>query len=214
VYELAVSVSKVIGTCTAEPPMQPGDGFAVRDGNITIPEGGYICMWALHSLLPVLALKERKIAEAGNEDWVWRVHHVQCPDPDGRVVFRIARTDEAKRASQCAALPSTAVRSGESSFSPGEKGPLKSLRVVVEEIRGKCTSGMVPGDHVTVHSGRLYIPAGRHFCLYALQAVLPFLPAKQRRLDDDDWLKEADRVICPDPAGNVILRIEAWAGHP
>ena len=89
-------------------------------------------------------------------------------------------------------------------------GGLRSLRVVVNEVRGKCTSGMKPGDHIVLHSGRLYLPAGHHFCLYALQAVLPFLPAKQRPLGQDDWLASADRVICPDPAGNVVLRIEPY----
>ena len=63
-------------------------------------------------------------------------------------------------------------------------------------------------DHFVLHSGRLYIPAERHFCLYALHAVLPMLPPKQRPLADWDWMKGADHVICPDPAGNVIMRIE------
>jgi uncharacterized repeat protein (TIGR04076 family) len=85
---------------------------------------------------------------------------------------------------------------------------LWNLRVVVEEVRGKCTSGMKPGDYFTLRRGRLYIPANRHFCLYALQATLPFLAAKQRPLEDGDWLKSANWIICPDPAGNVILRIE------
>ena len=91
-----------------------------------------------------------------------------------------------------------------------EAGPegLHDLRVVVEQVGGRCTSGMRPGVAFTLRSGRLYIPADHHFCLYALQAVLPLLPAKQRPLTDGDWLKGASRVICPDPAGNVILRIE------
>lgn len=67
---------------------------------------------------------------------------------------------------------------------------------------------MQPGDSFELHSGRLTIPAGRHFCLYALAAALPMLPAKQRALADGDWLKHAQHVICPDPAGNVIMRIE------
>jgi uncharacterized repeat protein (TIGR04076 family) len=67
---------------------------------------------------------------------------------------------------------------------------------------------MQPGDYFILRSGRLYIPADRHFCLYALHAVLPLLPAKQRLLEDGDWLKEDAHVICPDPAGNVIMRIE------
>jgi len=70
-----------------------------------------------------------------------------------------------------------------------------------------CTSGMRPGDYFDLRSGRLYIPPDRHFCLYALQAVLPMLPAKQRRLERGDWMRDAHHLICPDPAGNVIMRV-------
>ena len=76
----------------------------------------------------------------------------------------------------------------------------------VDVMRALCEEW--PGDYFLLHSGRLTIPAGRHFCLYALQAVLPFLAAKQRSLCHGDWLKDADRFICPDPAGNVIMRVE------
>ena len=96
-YELKVTVAKVLGTCTADPPMKPGDYFTVRDGDIRIPEGGYICLWALQSILPLLPAKERNIVEAKEDDWVWRVHHAQCPDPDGRVIFKIERVGELKK---------------------------------------------------------------------------------------------------------------------
>ena len=96
-YELKVTVIKVLGICTADPPMKPGDYFTVRDGDIRIPEGGYICLWALQSILPLLPAKERNIIEAEGHDWMWRVHHTQCPDPDGRVIFRIERVGELKK---------------------------------------------------------------------------------------------------------------------
>jgi carbon-monoxide dehydrogenase iron sulfur subunit len=92
-YELKVSVTKVMGACTANPPMKPGDYFTVKDGDIQVPEGGYICAWALHSLIPVLTPKEREIAEQKDADWMWRVKHVQCPDPAGRVVFQIEQVE-------------------------------------------------------------------------------------------------------------------------
>ena len=85
---------------------------------------------------------------------------------------------------------------------------LYDLKVTVEEVRGKCTSYLKPGDYFILRSGRLYIPADRHFCLYALHAVLPLLPAKQRAWEDGDWLKRDNHVICPDPAGNVVMHIE------
>ena len=85
---------------------------------------------------------------------------------------------------------------------------LHDIKVTVEEVKGKCTSGMKPGDYFILRNGRLYIPPDRHFCLWALHATLPLLPAKQRAWEDSDWLKRTNHVICPDPAGNVVMRIE------
>jgi uncharacterized repeat protein (TIGR04076 family) len=206
-YELRVVATKVVGTCTADPPVVPGDYFTVRDGDIRIPEGGSVCLWALQSVLPLITPKEREIAEAKDQDWMWRVHSAQCPDPAGRVIYRIERVrklDKGAQEGEKGPLPprSESVRRG------GSEGGLKALRVVVEEVGGKCTSGMRPGDYFVLRSGRLTIPAGRHFCLYALHAALPLLPAKQRPLAEGDWMKEDCHVICPDPAGNVVMRIE------
>ena len=202
-YELKVSVTKVLGECTANPPMKPGNYFTVCDGDIRIPEGGHICLYALQNLLPVITPKEREILEEKDEDWLWRVHHVQCPDPAGRVIFKIERMGKLKKP----AGGSEAQGRAQGEALERSEGSLRNLRVVVEEVKGKCTSGMQPGDCFDLRSGRLYIPADRHFCLYALHAVLPLLPAKQRSLEDGDWLKTAQHVICPDPAGNVIMRI-------
>jgi uncharacterized repeat protein (TIGR04076 family) len=212
-YALEIQVRKILGECTSSPPCEVGDTFSVRDGDIRIPEGRSICMWALQSMLPVITPKEREIVEKKDEDWMWRVHHVQCPDPKGRVIFKIERKGEIKK------IVSEADEDGEDlkSSSDGylqdfdaEINGLKNLRVVVEEVRGTCTSRLKAGDFFLLHGGRLYIPYQRHFCLYALHAVLPLLPAKQRPLEDGDWLKEDNHVICPDPAGNVIMRIETY----
>jgi uncharacterized repeat protein (TIGR04076 family) len=203
-YELKVTVTKVMGTCTADPPMKPGDYFMVRDGDITIPDGGYICMWALQSVLPLITPKEREIAEAHDQDWLWRVHHAQCPDPKGRVIFKIERVGTVDKGA--GRQRNEAVECGDGG--DGQSDSLRELRVVVREVRGKCTSGMQPGDCFYLRSGRLYIPPGRHFCLYALHAALPLLPAKQRPLAEDDWLRTDSQVICPDPAGNVIMTIQ------
>ena len=51
------------------------------------------------------------------------------------------------------------------------------------------------------------IPAGGHFCLYALAAVLPLLPAKQRQLPDCRLAGARILVACPDPEERLIMRI-------
>lgn len=83
------------------------------------------------------------------------------------------------------------------------------LRVTVERIEGRSVCGLEVGDYFEVtESSRVRIPEGRHFCLYALQAVLPLLPAKQRRLPDEDWLERDTLVCCPDPEERLVMRID------
>jgi uncharacterized repeat protein (TIGR04076 family) len=86
---------------------------------------------------------------------------------------------------------------------------LYDLRVTVERIEGRSVCGMRVGDYFELtESSRLRIPPGAHFCLYALQAVLPLLPAKQRDLPAGDWLEQDSLVCCPDPEERLIMRIE------
>jgi uncharacterized repeat protein (TIGR04076 family) len=86
---------------------------------------------------------------------------------------------------------------------------LFDLRVIVERIEGRSVCGLKPGDYFEVtDSSRISIPADRHFCIYALAAILPLLPAVQRRLADDDWLEHDTLVACPDPDERVLMRIE------
>ena len=91
----------------------------------------------------------------------------------------------------------------------GDETTLYDLRVTVERIEGRSVCGLEAGDYFELtESSRLRIPEGKHFCLYALQAVLPLLPAKQRRLADEDWLERDSLVCCPDPEERLVMRIE------
>ena len=86
---------------------------------------------------------------------------------------------------------------------------LFDLRVIVERIEGRSVCGFKPGDSFEVtESSHIRIPADRHFCIYALSAILPLLPAVQRRLAEDDWLEQDTLVACPDPDERVLMRIE------
>jgi uncharacterized repeat protein (TIGR04076 family) len=86
---------------------------------------------------------------------------------------------------------------------------LWDLRVTVESIEGRSVCGLAVGDYFELsRSSRLTIPAGRHFCIYALASVLPLLAAKQRAMDEDDWLAREALVCCPDPDEGLVMRIE------
>lgn len=86
---------------------------------------------------------------------------------------------------------------------------LYNLRVTVTEIRGRSVCGMRVGDWFELrNSSQLVLPEGRYFCIYALGAVLPLLAAKQRELDDNDWLASDNHVVCPDPDEGLVMRIE------
>jgi uncharacterized repeat protein (TIGR04076 family) len=86
---------------------------------------------------------------------------------------------------------------------------LWDLKVSVESIAGRPVCGLAVGDYFEItSSSRLSLPAGGHFCIYALAAVLPLLPAKQRPLAEDDWLASESLVACPDPEEGLVMRIE------
>ena len=85
---------------------------------------------------------------------------------------------------------------------------LYDLIVVVETIDGHCTCEMTVGDRFYMKGGKISMPDGQNFCLYALQSVIPLLPAKQRINHPSDWMETDARVICPDPACKLIMRID------
>ncbi|MGQ9908471.1 MAG: TIGR04076 family protein [Candidatus Flexifilum sp.] len=86
---------------------------------------------------------------------------------------------------------------------------LYDLRVTVVAIEGRSVCGLQVGDYFELtESSRLRLPPGRHFCIYALSAVLPLLAARQRALDPEDWLARDSLVACPDPDERLIMRIE------
>lgn len=107
----------------------------------------------------------------------------------------------------------TAISAGGAGTGPAGGAPavttdLHDLRVVVDRIEGRSVCGLRPGDYVEVSQSRLTIPEGGHFCLYALAAALPLIPAKQRDLADGDWLARDSEVACPDPQERLVMRIE------
>jgi len=86
---------------------------------------------------------------------------------------------------------------------------LYDLRVIVDRVEGRSVCGLKPGDYFELtNSNEIKIPQGKHFCIYAMQAVASLLPAKQRQLPQGDWLEKDNFVACPDPDERLIMRIE------
>ena len=85
---------------------------------------------------------------------------------------------------------------------------LYDLRVTVEKIEGRSVCSLQVGDYFELtESNKLRIPPDKHFCIYALSAVLPLLAAKQRQMAANDWLESDSLVACPDPDERLIMRI-------
>ena len=61
----------------------------------------------------------------------------------------------------------------------------------------------VEGEYFRVEGENLVFEAGQKVSMYALAAVLPLLPAKQRMTDPDDWMSTDAEVACPDDEGDI-----------
>jgi carbon-monoxide dehydrogenase iron sulfur subunit len=83
---IKVTVEKIDGHCNL--PMLVGDHFYVEGSELTIPEGKHVCIWALQSMMPVFPIYDAK-ETLPKDHWVKTVKHFICPDPDGRVLYRL-----------------------------------------------------------------------------------------------------------------------------
>lgn len=65
----------------------------------------------------------------------------------------------------------------------------------------------VEGESFRVEGENLVFEAGQRVSMYALAALLPLLPAKQRETDPHDWMSTDAEVACPDPHCGGRFRI-------
>jgi uncharacterized repeat protein (TIGR04076 family) len=89
--KIKVTVERIDGYCNL--PMLVGDYFYLEDSKLYIPEGKYICMWALQSMMPVFPVLAVKDTLAENH-WIKKVKHFTCPDPKGKVIYRLEEVDD------------------------------------------------------------------------------------------------------------------------
>jgi len=67
------------------------------------------------------------------------------------------------------------------------------------------------GAAFEVRGENLHFDTGKPFSLYALAALLPLLPAKQRPLNEVDWMATDHVIACPDPHCGARFRISRIA---
>ncbi|MEQ8264616.1 TIGR04076 family protein [Pseudohaliea sp.] len=63
------------------------------------------------------------------------------------------------------------------------------------------------GSGFEVRGENIHMDAGKPFSLYALAALLPLLPPKQRPLNEFDWMATDHVIACPDPHCGARFRI-------
>jgi uncharacterized repeat protein (TIGR04076 family) len=84
---------------------------------------------------------------------------------------------------------------------------LYDLRVEVVATDRPMVCGHRAGDWFAVEGESLRFPDGQGFSLYALAALLPLLPAKQRVTHEHDWMTTDADIACPDPHCGARFRI-------
>lgn len=85
---------------------------------------------------------------------------------------------------------------------------LYDLVVVVEETDDHCASAMQVGDRFFLRSSNFSLPDGGHFCVYALQSVLPLLSGRQLPSNPINR-RDTDRIgVCSNPDCKVKMRVE------
>ena len=84
---------------------------------------------------------------------------------------------------------------------------LYDLRVEVVATERPMVCRHVAGESFEVHGELIVMGAGQTFSQYALAAILPLLPAKQRPTHPHDWMTTDAEIACPDPHCGARFRI-------
>jgi uncharacterized repeat protein (TIGR04076 family) len=84
---------------------------------------------------------------------------------------------------------------------------LYDLRVEVIATDRPMVCSHRAGDWFEVRGENLVFSGNQAFSMYALAALLPLLPAKQRQTHGNDWMTTDADVACPDPNCGARFRI-------
>lgn len=84
---------------------------------------------------------------------------------------------------------------------------LYDLKVEVIATEKPMVCSHHEGDSFYVIGENLVFEKDTAFSMYALAALLPVLPAKQRALDKNDWMLSDCEIACPDPNCGARFKI-------
>ena len=89
-----------------------------------------------------------------------------------------------------------------------DKFTLYDLRVKTIKTKKPFVCSHKEGEHFEVSGENLIFPKrNQSFSVYALAALLPLLPAKQRMTDPNDFITTDTDIACPDPNCGALFRI-------
>ncbi|MGP6138578.1 TIGR04076 family protein [Jeotgalibaca sp. A127] len=84
---------------------------------------------------------------------------------------------------------------------------LYNLKVEVVATGKSFVCSHKAGSYFLVKGENIIFPEDNAFSLYALSALLPLLPAKQRALHGNDWMLSDSLIACPDPNCGAQFKI-------
>ena len=84
---------------------------------------------------------------------------------------------------------------------------LYDLEVLVTGKPETFVCGHTVGKAFSVIGENLVFEKSQEFSLYALGALLPLLPAKQRPTHPNDWMSTDEYIACPDPHCGAQFKI-------
>ena len=84
---------------------------------------------------------------------------------------------------------------------------LWDLRIEVTGNPQEMVCNHTVGDYFELSGENLSFPTGQPFSVYALAAILPLLPAKQRMTHANDWMTTDAEIACPDPHCEARFKI-------
>lgn len=94
-----------------------------------------------------------------------------------------------------------------SSVDTADTFELYNLRVEISERSGTIIGKHKIGDYFDVIGEDIFMPDKQGFSLYAIAALLPLLPAKQRMNHSNDFMETDEFIADPDANSKAVYRI-------